>query len=1052
MMVSVLKEMAPEMFVEGGVVAAGQTFHRRLAEYEMNIEQQKLLREDLRDLVELTVGRMDIYHLVGAMLLEFCISFYCENKMVEGATSENDSIPSWVLTFFLLCNLSAAGYLIFAVWLSMHASVASHSIGVRLLTRFARLSIPSRSELEEVAKAPLVPLMNNFLKLSKEKLFGPGTPGGKAKLSPRPVAGDSSVAGAARSSGDGGGGTGTASLRRSRSMSPVSERSGGQAYAGTGGSFAINEGARVQGDKTLHFRRFLKEQRRWICYDAYARVCMSLGINQMMAALSYYSVGVYIESAPSAALLTLAGTQLLACLLLRLDVLPSVHRLKELVTVLVLVPLPPIYLGTILAVVRYNPKSVDKHIVAWMAVPAYFMHGAWLFVVSWMLCPTPTSAGGSGLGLPKQLRTVMYLDVLHMEQDEAEHAVKEGEIKDRVRELQVARANLEQAMLEVVEEERCRGSVSSLQRDGAQKVQAAARDIQALLEELRSNTIFLARDALLDRESRNADRALERLTLWRSAPEIHHMLTALRSSQAQGWLSDDQKATIEKSYRDFFTRCKELDLGFFDRSTDGAPKLLRVISGEELNVKFNCANEYDAGLGLPMSVWVTAHSDRPELFEPRGLTTSYSRTFDEDGALANFQDAAKKWSSPEQSRRPLEQEPERGPAARPANGAKRRLGTRAYSEHFATFDDQVEDGTPSQFQVGSSQPSDRVLPELLPQVSTPPESLPGIIVRRFSCGLGCLWMVAGSVQILECIFPKDAPDILPPHIKGDELDVRWPHPASLFQVAWLACDATRLMVNNKFALYSVPHTAQGAWSAFVRVAETTGPGTVMCDEYACDVLSFDRHRGWSLAPTGLGDDGGGSSALTVVALPEAWRLVAAVRPPCGPDLGEPCQDVLLAGWDGESVVIAGAAATGRRADAPLQVKSRFALRRPPGGRGAVGAAYSDVLAMNFGPRGQTLFVLSAGSHLEAWDVTAGRRLGAWLLDAPRPGLQAPHAMCHDGSGLLVAHAAAEDGLEAAPPALSRVPLPREALQVEGPCGGHGCREPAAEDEREVVVV
>ena len=32
--------------------------------YELNIEQQKLHREDLRDLVELTVGRMDIYNLV----------------------------------------------------------------------------------------------------------------------------------------------------------------------------------------------------------------------------------------------------------------------------------------------------------------------------------------------------------------------------------------------------------------------------------------------------------------------------------------------------------------------------------------------------------------------------------------------------------------------------------------------------------------------------------------------------------------------------------------------------------------------------------------------------------------------------------------------------------------------------------------------------------------------------------------------------------------------------------------------------------------------------
>merc|ERR1719436_2056892 len=107
---------------------------------------------------------MDVYHLVGAMLLEFCISFYCENKMVE---SEESDMPSWILSFFLLSNLSAAGYLVFAVWLSMHASVASHSVGVRLLTRFARLSIPSREELEDVASAPLLPLMDRVVQLGQ---------------------------------------------------------------------------------------------------------------------------------------------------------------------------------------------------------------------------------------------------------------------------------------------------------------------------------------------------------------------------------------------------------------------------------------------------------------------------------------------------------------------------------------------------------------------------------------------------------------------------------------------------------------------------------------------------------------------------------------------------------------------------------------------------------------------------------------------------------------------------------------------------------------------
>ncbi|CAE8630141.1 unnamed protein product, partial [Polarella glacialis] len=42
-------------------------------------------------------------------------------------------------------------YLLLAVWLSMHASIASHSFGVRLLTRFVRLPIPSPQQISSLS-------------------------------------------------------------------------------------------------------------------------------------------------------------------------------------------------------------------------------------------------------------------------------------------------------------------------------------------------------------------------------------------------------------------------------------------------------------------------------------------------------------------------------------------------------------------------------------------------------------------------------------------------------------------------------------------------------------------------------------------------------------------------------------------------------------------------------------------------------------------------------------------------------------------------------------
>eukprot|EP00932_Pfiesteria_piscicida_P020436 SRR837773.7242.p1 GENE.SRR837773.7242~~SRR837773.7242.p1 ORF type:complete len:667 (-),score=98.60 SRR837773.7242:128-1993(-) len=620
-----------------------------------------------------------------------------------------------------------------------------------------------------------------------------------------------------------------------------------------------------------------------------------------------------------------------------------------------------------------------------------------------------------------------------MEQDEAEHSARQGEIHDQVDDLKHACEELDKAMAEVVEVEAQRGCVSSEQRRSSARVAAAAKDISALLEDLRANTVT-AGHPCAQKGASSAERALERLELWRNAPEIHHMLLALRSKQAQTWLSDDQKAVIEKSYQDFSTRCQELKLGFLSTDAEGRPKLLRVPSGEELNVKVSAPNLYDDAMSLPLSVWVTPHCERPELFEP-GIreTTSYSRAFDEPtGALPVWQEAAEKLSS---QPKPLEQEL--------ASGPSRRFGGRAYSEHF----DEPIATCPNR---------SRPQRPLLPIISTPPEALPGITVRRFSCGLGCLWVIAGIVQLAECIQAKGAD--ISPYLHGDVLDVRWPPPARLFQVAWMACDATRLVVNNMFSLYAAAQEDGGAWTSFSKLADAAGPGSISCSELGCDVLSFDRRLGWSLRPTAdLGPNSTLASAKPqAIALPEAWRVVAAARAPC---LSEPdeCQELVLAGWDGESVVIAGAALTVRQPSSTLEVSSRFALRRLGSQAAPAGTAYSNVLALHFGKEGRTLMVLSEGGGLEAWDLAEGRRVGLWQLEAPRADLQLPHAMCHDGTHLVLAHASSKDSEGLSPPSLSRVALPPEVLELERSCSrdGGGCeghRQSANDDVHQVVVV
>eukprot|EP00913_Durusdinium_trenchii_P031174 g29190.t1 len=72
-----------------------QRLEREMLRLEMQVKRFELFREDVRDLVELTVGRMDVYHLVGALFLEHCwqelqvlLKRVFEEKLVQQSAGE----------------------------------------------------------------------------------------------------------------------------------------------------------------------------------------------------------------------------------------------------------------------------------------------------------------------------------------------------------------------------------------------------------------------------------------------------------------------------------------------------------------------------------------------------------------------------------------------------------------------------------------------------------------------------------------------------------------------------------------------------------------------------------------------------------------------------------------------------------------------------------------------------------------------------------------------------------------------------------------------------
>lgn len=139
--------MLGEATVESGVVGADQNYELVMKMYEFAMEMQKQKREDFHDLLELRVGRMDMYQLVCALLLGFGMMMFAENPMLE-----NPSKTYWIILPFLISNISAIGCMFISLALSVHTSTATHADGVRKLLEYMRVSLPGPGELRELQK------------------------------------------------------------------------------------------------------------------------------------------------------------------------------------------------------------------------------------------------------------------------------------------------------------------------------------------------------------------------------------------------------------------------------------------------------------------------------------------------------------------------------------------------------------------------------------------------------------------------------------------------------------------------------------------------------------------------------------------------------------------------------------------------------------------------------------------------------------------------------------------------------------------------------------
>lgn len=398
-----------------------QRLEREMLRLEMQVKRFELFREDVRDLVELTVGRMDVYHLVGALFLEFCVTFFCEGRVQASA-------PPFILALFLLSNACAFVYLLIAVWLSMHASIASHSFGVRLLTRFVRLPIPSPQQiaslsrrladfekqgLENVLRLPVLHQSNDWtapqVEVPPKDQPGDGTLQSAPAAPATPGAGSQPVETTHAPPSNGTAETSQAVAAENTAPITENEEAARRDCLGNGeapfcGEEAMLRPAAMPG---LHVQLFRRLQAKWQCYDAYCRVCMALGVNQILQGLTYYAiVHTLVENrSPSCGYALLVIFQAAALAVAVLDI--SGLRRRALLAVQAVGTLPATLAALAVHSAERNESGVlDPGEIYYTSPAMFFLQACWLELLLWVAQPSKDDAA-----LPRRFRTVLFLDV-----------------------------------------------------------------------------------------------------------------------------------------------------------------------------------------------------------------------------------------------------------------------------------------------------------------------------------------------------------------------------------------------------------------------------------------------------------------------------------------------------------------------------------------------------------------------------------------------------------------------------------------------------------------
>eukprot|EP00933_Yihiella_yeosuensis_P017496 TRINITY_DN14598_c0_g1_i2.p1 TRINITY_DN14598_c0_g1~~TRINITY_DN14598_c0_g1_i2.p1 ORF type:complete len:326 (-),score=66.98 TRINITY_DN14598_c0_g1_i2:70-1047(-) len=267
---------------------------------KFRVEQAELWRKDVRDLISLTEYKMHVYLLVNVLLLGFSVTLWCQGKLPN-------TTPNWLMMGSALSICCSFMFILLSVWMAMHAAVAAQGFETRLLTQMVRLPIPTWTEIEACRTNA-----SDFERTESSQMFRiPFAMGKQEGLVPQveeededendedslsapysPTHGDASDASSSRGGSHVHGRHGTGGGRkpdRADFVDPWGLERSGQDLPELG----CKKGSSMV--RARHVKLTRRAMIFWQSYDAFARISMSIGVNQLLLAVVYFILAYYLE-------------------------------------------------------------------------------------------------------------------------------------------------------------------------------------------------------------------------------------------------------------------------------------------------------------------------------------------------------------------------------------------------------------------------------------------------------------------------------------------------------------------------------------------------------------------------------------------------------------------------------------------------------------------------------------------------------------------------------------------------------------------------------------